>query len=190
MDRDVFIWSGLALLAAIVATPALLAGGFPLLPLFFAGVALAGAAHSGSRALVIGVALRLLSGGALRTAVLVLGALMLIQLLPIELALLMAGDVLAYVEVLAAVSLIAANTRVREVRRAVGGASTDGGGRRRPACVVAARDPSGPSGPAVRRPPTTTQPAPGRSPDAYFSARVTVLTSTYSSTPWMEPSRP
>jgi hypothetical protein len=32
----------------------------------------------------------------------------------------MAGDVLAYVEVLAAVSLIAANTRVREVRRAVG----------------------------------------------------------------------
>ncbi|WP_374386917.1 hypothetical protein [Brevundimonas sp.] len=120
MDRDVFIWSGLALVAAMVATPALLAGGFPLLPLFFAGVALAGAAHSGSRALVIGVALRLLSGGALRTAVVVLGALMLIQLLPIELALLMAGDVLAYVEVLAAVSLIAANTRVREVRRGIG----------------------------------------------------------------------
>lgn len=190
MDRDVFIWSGLALVAAMVATPALLAGGFPLLPLFFAGVALAGAAHSGSRAQVIGVALRLLSGGALRTAVVVMGALMLIQLLPIELALLMAGDVMAYVEVLAAVSLIAANTRCVKCAGRSGGASTDGGGRRRPACVVAARDPSGPSGPAVRRPPTTTRRASGRWPDAYFSARVTVFTSTYSSTPWIEPSRP
>lgn len=120
MDREVFIWSGLALIAAMVAAPTLLAGGFPLLVLLFGGVALAGAAHSGSRALVIGAALRLLSGGALRTAVVVLGAVMLIQLLPIELALLTAGDVLAYVEVLAAVSLIAANTRVREIRVAAG----------------------------------------------------------------------
>jgi hypothetical protein len=116
MDRDVFIWFGLALVAAVAATPALLAGGFPLLPLFLASFGLTCAIHGGSRALVIDASLRLLSGGALRTTLVVLGGLMLIQLLPIELALLMAGDVLAYVEVLAAVSLIAANARVRVLR--------------------------------------------------------------------------
>lgn len=42
-------------------------------------------------------------------------ALTMIQLLPLELALLMAGDVLAYVEVVAAVGLIAANTRLKSV---------------------------------------------------------------------------
>jgi len=120
MDRDAFLWFGLALAAASAAAPGLLAGGFPLLLLFVAGTGLACAAHGGSRALVIAAALRLLSRGALRTTLVVLGALMLIQLLPIELALLMAGDVLAYVEVLAAVGLIAANTRARVVRAVVG----------------------------------------------------------------------
>lgn len=119
MDRDTLLWFGLALVAAVAAAPALLAGGFPLLLLFVAGVGLACAVHGGSRARVIAAALRLLSRGALRTTLVVLGALMLIQLLPIELALLMAGDVLAYVEVLAAVGLIAANTRARVVRAVV-----------------------------------------------------------------------
>jgi hypothetical protein len=45
---------------------------------------------------------------------------MLIQLLPLEIALFMAGDVLAYVEVLAAVGLIAANARVRVIRGLIG----------------------------------------------------------------------
>ena len=45
-----------------------------------------------------------------------IGAMMLWQLVGVELALLMAGDVLAYAEVLAAVSLIAANTRLAPVR--------------------------------------------------------------------------
>lgn len=117
MDRNVFFWFGLAAVSA--ATPALMAGGFSLLLLFIAGVGLACSAHAGSRALVIGAAMRLLSRGVLRTTLVVLGGLMLIQLLPIELALLMAGDVLAYVEVLAAVSLIAANARVRVIRTAI-----------------------------------------------------------------------
>lgn len=83
MDRNVF-WLGLALAAASAATPALLAGGFPLLLLFIAGVGLACSAcsaHAGSRAVVIGAAMRLLSRGALRTTLVVLGRLMLIQLL-------------------------------------------------------------------------------------------------------------
>lgn len=119
MDRTIFFWFGLALAALSAATPALLAGGFPLLQLFVAGVGLTCTAHAGSRSLVIGAAMLILSRGALRTTLVVLGGLMLIQLLPIELALLMAGDVLAYVEVLAAVSLIAANARVRVIRAVV-----------------------------------------------------------------------
>ncbi|MFJ6025233.1 hypothetical protein ACIQC9_11635 [Brevundimonas sp. NPDC092305] len=60
------------------------------------------------------------SGSALRSAIIVAGALLMIQLLPVELALLAAGDILAYVEAAAAVSLIAANTRLRPLVRATG----------------------------------------------------------------------
>lgn len=116
MDRDGLIWFGLAITAALVAMPGVLAGGLALLPLFIVCVGLACTLHSGSRRLVVSTTLRLLSRGALRTAIIVLGAVMLIQLLPLELALFMAGDVLAYVEVLAAVGLIAANARVQVIR--------------------------------------------------------------------------
>lgn len=119
MDRDVFLWLGLGLIAALAATPVLLAGGSPWLLLFAACVGLICAVHGGSRRLVLASALRLLSRGALKTLLIVFGALMLIQLLPLEIALMMAGDVLAYVEVVAAVGLIAANTRWRVVRKAV-----------------------------------------------------------------------
>ena len=53
------------------------------------------------------------SGSALRSALIIGGALLMIQFLPAELALLAAGDILAYVEAAAAVSLIAANTRLK-----------------------------------------------------------------------------
>lgn len=116
MDRDGFIWLGLTLGLAMIAAPGVLAGGTPLLPLFLVCVGLACALHAGSRRLVERATLRLMSRGALRTAIIVLGAVMLIQLLPLEMALFMAGDVLAYVELLAAVGLIAANARVRVIR--------------------------------------------------------------------------
>ncbi|WP_395944303.1 hypothetical protein [Brevundimonas sp.] len=119
MNRDALLWFGLGLIAALAATPALLAGGFPWLLLFAAGVGLTCAVHGGSRRLVLESGLRLLSRGVLKTLLIVFGALMLIQLLPLEIALLMAGDVLAYVEVVAAVGLIAANTRLRVIRTVV-----------------------------------------------------------------------
>jgi hypothetical protein len=84
MDRDGLIWFGLAITAALVAMPGVLAGGLPLLPLFLVCLGLACTLHSGSRRLVVSATLRLLSRGALRTAVIVLGAVMLIQLLPLE----------------------------------------------------------------------------------------------------------
>lgn len=120
MDRDGLIWLGLALGMLMIAAPGVLAGGTPLLPLFLVFVSLACALHTGSRRLVVGATLRLMSRGALRTAIIVIGAVMLFQLLPLEMALFMAGDVLAYVEVLAAVGLIAANARVRVIRGMVG----------------------------------------------------------------------
>jgi hypothetical protein len=120
MDRDGFIWLGLALGVAMIAAPGLLAGGTPLLPLLLVCVGMACALHAGSRRLVESTTLRLMSRGALRTAMVVLGAVMLFQLLPLEMALFMAGDVLAYVEVLAAVGLIAANARVRVIRGVIG----------------------------------------------------------------------
>jgi hypothetical protein len=120
MDRDGFIWLGLTLGLGMIAAPGVLAGGTPFLPLFLVCVGLACALHAGSRRLVERATLRLMSRGALRTAIIVLGAVMLFQLLPLEMALFMAGDVLAYVEVLAAVGLIAANARVRVIREVIG----------------------------------------------------------------------
>jgi hypothetical protein len=120
MDCDGFIWLGFALGLAMIAAPGVLAGGTPLLPLFLVCVGLACALHAGSRSLVLSATLRLISRGAFRTAIIVLGAVMLIQLLPLEMALFMAGDVLAYVEILAAVGLIAANARVRVIRGVIG----------------------------------------------------------------------
>ncbi|WP_339932947.1 hypothetical protein [uncultured Brevundimonas sp.] len=110
------VWLGLGLLAGLAAAPGLAAGGAPLLPLFLSGLCLACAAHEPTRTRVMKWIMEAVSGHVARTMVIVAGATLLIQVLPLELALLMAGDVLAYVEVLAAVSLIAANTRLAPIR--------------------------------------------------------------------------
>lgn len=116
MFDDDAAWLVLALLAALVAVPALLAGGAPLLPLFLAMTGLACAAHRPSRVFALEKANAAFSGSALRTVAILTGALLMFQLMPFELALLMAGDVLAYVEVLAAVSLIAAHARLSLIK--------------------------------------------------------------------------
>ena len=85
--------------------------GFSLPPLFLAVVGLACAAHRPSRAFVTDKLGEAFGGGRIRSLVIVAGAILMIQILPLELALLMAGDVLAYVEVVAAVSLIAGQAR-------------------------------------------------------------------------------
>ncbi|MGO4687626.1 hypothetical protein [Brevundimonas sp. 2YAF1] len=115
-DQADRLWLSLALLAALTAAPGLSAGGVPLLPLFLALAGLACAGHRPSRAFVLektGVAF---GGSALRAVAVLAGALLMIQLMPLELALLMAGDVLAYVEVVVAVSLIAGHARLPLVK--------------------------------------------------------------------------
>ena len=120
MDRETFFWISLALIAALAAAPALGTGGVPWLALFLLTVTLSCAAHDGSRRLVVETARRHLSDHALRTTVIVIAAMPVVFLLPVELALLMADGVLTYLEVLAAVSLIAANTQFKVVKARVG----------------------------------------------------------------------
>lgn len=110
-DHAVRLWFGLALAAGMVAAPGLLAGGFPLLPLVLVVAGLTCSAHRPSRLFLMEKLDEAFSGSRIRSLIIFFGAIMMIQILPVELALLMAGDVLAYVEVVAAVSLIAGQAR-------------------------------------------------------------------------------
>lgn len=105
------LWFGWALAAGLVAAPGLLAGGLPLIPIFLAVVGMACSAHRPSRAFVTAKMDEAFSGSRVRSLIIVFGAVMMVQILPMELALLMAGDVLAYVELVAAVSLISGRAR-------------------------------------------------------------------------------
>tara|TARA_R110002167_G_scaffold189490_2_gene391624 strand:- start:473 stop:976 length:504 start_codon:yes stop_codon:yes gene_type:complete len=114
--RQTLVWLGFGLLAGLAAMPGLAAGGAPLLPLFLCGLCLACAVHGPSRDRVMRMIGKVLAGSTLRLVLIAVGAALIWQLVGIELAFLMAGDVLAYVEVVAAVSLIAANTRLAPIR--------------------------------------------------------------------------
>ena len=110
-DHAAMFWFGLALAAGLAAAPGLLAGGLPLLPLFLLVAGLACSAHRPSRVFLMEKLDEAFSGSRIRSLIILVGAIMMIQFLPVELAVLMAGDVLAYVELVAAVSLIAAQAR-------------------------------------------------------------------------------
>lgn len=114
--RQTGVWLGFGLLAGLAAVPGLAAGGAPLLPLFLCGLSLACAAHEPSGDRVMKTIGKVLAGSTLRLVLIAVGVALIWQLVGIELAFLMAGDVLAYVEVVAAVSLVAANTRLASIR--------------------------------------------------------------------------
>ena len=113
MDRSVAVWIAIGAVAGLWAIGT---GGGVILPGLLCAVALACAADGGLRDRVVRWIDCAFSGSSLRATLILIGAMMLWQLVGVELALLMAGDVLAYVEVLAAVSLIAANTRLAPVK--------------------------------------------------------------------------
>lgn len=113
-------WGGVFLLGIFWLVVAIVTGGGVFLPgmvILFSGAALADR-RAAER--ITGWFVDVFSGSALRGAIILAGALLMIQLLPAELALLAAGDILAYVEAAAAVSLIAANTRLKPLVRAMG----------------------------------------------------------------------
>ena len=114
--RQTIVWLGFGLLAGLAAVPGLAAGTAPLLPLCLCGLSLACAAHGPSRDRVMQAIGKVLAGSTLRLVLIAVGAALIWQLVGIELAFLMAGDVLAYVEVVAAMSLIATNARLAAIR--------------------------------------------------------------------------
>ena len=77
------------------------------------------AANSGLRRRLMDNALRAVSSSSLRTAIILAGAILLWQVVGVELALLAAGEVLAYLELLAAVGLVAANARFKPLNTQV-----------------------------------------------------------------------
>ncbi|MDY6923946.1 MAG: hypothetical protein SWI22_08315 [Pseudomonadota bacterium] len=119
MNRIVAVWCALAGLTGWWSLMALGAGEGAVLPGLLAVVALGCALDAGVRQRVMAGTLWAFSGSGLRVVAIVIGAAFLWQLVGVELALLMAGDVLVYVEVVAAVSLMAARTRLGPAQAAL-----------------------------------------------------------------------
>lgn len=115
--------TGLWLLAAaglaLMTLSGLAAHGLPFIPALLCVTTVACALHAPTRGRVMETLLWTFSGSAVRSVLIIGGALMLLQLLPLEMALLLAGDVLVYLEAVIAISLLAAGTRLRPVRAAV-----------------------------------------------------------------------
>ncbi|RZJ05077.1 MAG: hypothetical protein EON89_05375 [Brevundimonas sp.] len=106
-------WALLAIATGGLSMLRLAAGEASLPAMVVCAIAILSALHRPTRETVVRGLLRLLSGSAIRSLVIVIGAVLLIQLLPLEMGLLLAGDILVYLEAVAAVGLIAANTRLR-----------------------------------------------------------------------------
>jgi hypothetical protein len=119
MTRETGVWGGLALAALLWCAASVAAGGGLMLPVLATGLCAMCAVDRPARARVLRVIGWVFSGSVWRSALIIGGALMLVQLLPAEMALLVAGDVLAYVEAVAALSLIAAHTRLRPLAAAL-----------------------------------------------------------------------
>lgn len=117
--QDSSPWMLLAIATGALSLFRLSAGDTPLLAMIVCVTAGACALHGPVRETVTRGLLRLFSGSTVRSLIIIFGAMMLIQLLPLDLALLMAGDILVYLEAVAAVTLIAANTRLKPLAAAL-----------------------------------------------------------------------
>jgi hypothetical protein len=113
------LWLVLAAGLALMTLSGLAAHSLPFIPALLCVIAVASALHAPTRGRVMHTLLWAFSGSALRSVLIIVGALMLIQLLPLEMALLLAGDVLVYLEAVMAISLLAAGTRLRPMRGAI-----------------------------------------------------------------------
>lgn len=113
------LWLVLAAGLALMTLTGLAAHSLPFVPALLCVIAVASALHAPTRSRVMGWLLWTFSGSAVRSVLIIVGALMLIQLLPLEMALLLAGDVLVYLEAVMAISLLAAGTRLRPMRAVI-----------------------------------------------------------------------
>jgi hypothetical protein len=119
MDRDAAAWLVMAGVFALWGMSALTTGGGALLPGLLTVVALCCGLSVEVRDRFMGQILWAFSGSALRLALVVVGVALIWQIVGLELALLAAGDVLAYVEVLAAISIMSAQVRLVAAKRVV-----------------------------------------------------------------------
>lgn len=113
-------WLLLAAISGFLTLSGLAAHGFPIVPALICVIGAACALHAPTRERVTGKLAWVFSGSAVRSVLIIGGALMLIQLVPLEMALLLAGDVLVYLEALTAISLMAAGNRLAPLRAAAG----------------------------------------------------------------------
>jgi len=112
MDRDTARW---LIVSAMLTLWVGLSGG-ALLPVSLLGLALAATAHLPTRRQVENLSLGLFSYGFFRGLVIVTAGAMFIQFLPLELALFAAADIIAYLEVVAALALVSTQLRLRPLR--------------------------------------------------------------------------
>lgn len=116
---SVTICLGIVVVAMLWAAQGIAAGGLPWLPLLICVFGFLCAAHSPTRAFVLNKTCSFVDAKPYRWVLIILGAALVWQLVGVELAILVAGDVLAYVELLAAVSLISASARFKAAKAAV-----------------------------------------------------------------------
>ena len=113
------LWLAAGAGLALMALSGLAAHSLPFIPALLCVIALACAVHAPTRGRVMDTLMWTFSGSAVRSVLIIGGALMLLQLLPLEMALLLAGDVLVYLEAVMAISLLAAGTRLRPMRAVI-----------------------------------------------------------------------
>lgn len=118
-DRDSSLWFAVAGVCALWAVAAAFSGTGVSAPLLIGALALMFGVNGEARRWVEGKLSWALSGSALRLVLVMIGVMMLWQTVGLELALFAAGDVLAYLEVLTAVSLMTAQARLAPVRAAM-----------------------------------------------------------------------
>ncbi len=114
-ETEVVALLSIAAIALAWATPGLAAGSVPWLPLLVCGLALICAANGPSRSLVIEKTCAFVDARPHRWLLIVFGASLMWQLVGVELAMLLAGDVLLYLEMVTAVGLMSANARLAPV---------------------------------------------------------------------------
>ena len=118
-DQDSSLWFAVAGVCALWGVAAVLSGAGVSAPLMIGALALMFGVNAEARRWVEGKLSWAFSGSALRLVLVMIGVMMLWQTVGLELALFAAGDVLAYLEVLTAVSLMTAQARLAPVRAAM-----------------------------------------------------------------------
>ena len=112
-------WRAIAGVCALWAVAAAFSGAGASAPLLIGALALICGVNADARRWTTGKLSWALSGSSLRLVLVMIGVMMLWQTVGLELALFAAGDVLAYLEVLTAVSLMTAQARLAPVKAAM-----------------------------------------------------------------------